>query len=84
MIDPDKATKFSDPFDRASAFAMQMANIDKALTSIDSKLDKLTDKLDAQDKRMTALESDRRLYIAGIMISIFLSMLALGAAIWKP
>ena len=84
MIDPKDAPKFSDPFDRASLFSFQMNSIKEQLDSIDRKLDRFGEKIDAQDKRMTALERDRLLYLAGVIVAVLFSMLALGAAIYKP
>ena len=84
MIDPKDAPKFSDPFDRASLFSFQMNSIKEQLDSIDRKLDRFGEKIDAQDKRMTALERDRFLYLAGVIVAVLFSMLALGAAIYRP
>ena len=84
MIDPKDAPKFSDPFDRASFFTFQMNALNEKLDSIDKKLDKFTDALNAHDRRMTALERDRLLYLAGVIVAVFFSMLALAAVIYRP
>ena len=84
MIDKDQAPKFSDPFDRASLFTFQMNAIKEQLDGIDKKLDKLSDKISAQDTRLTTLERDRFLYLGGTIIAVVFSLLALGAVIYKP
>ena len=83
MIDPKDAPKFSDPFDRASFFTFQMNALNEKLDSIDKKLDKFTDALNAHDRRMTALERDRLLYLALAVLAMLFSILALGAVIYK-
>lgn len=82
--DPNQPPKFSDPFDRASLFSFQMASIKEQLDGIDKKLDRFAETLNAQDKRMTALERDRFLYLSGVIVAVLFSMLALGAAIYRP
>lgn len=61
-----------------------MASIKEQLDGIDKKLDRFAETLNAQDKRMTALEHDRFLYLSGVIVAVFFSMLALGAAIYLP
>lgn len=79
----DDAPKFSDPFDRASVFAMQMSDILKKLEAIDAKFDRQAEWMHSQDKRISLLERNAQLYVAGIIVAVLFSIIAIVAVIWR-
>jgi hypothetical protein len=74
VIDPEKAPKLSDPFDRASFITAQLNDILKAIGKIDGKLD-------AFEGRLYRVESDGRITRAVGYGSVVLASLALVLAI---
>lgn len=79
----DEAPKFSDPFDRASVFALQMSDILKKLDVISDKIDRQTELMHQQDKRISLLERNAQLYVAGIIVAVLFSVIAIAAVIWR-
>ena len=80
MIDQPK---FSDAFDRASVFALQMTEIKHQLDNIEKKIDQQSELMHQQDKRIALLERNSQLYIAGIIIAVIFSIISIVAQIWK-
>jgi hypothetical protein len=74
VIDPEKAPKLSDPFDRASFITAQLNDILKAIGKIDGKLD-------AFEGRLYRVESDGRVTRFMGIGSIVIAALALVLAI---
>jgi hypothetical protein len=74
VIDPEKAPKLSDPFDRASFITAQLNDILKAIGKIDGKLD-------AFEGRLYRVESDGRVTRAVGYGSVVMASLALVLAI---